>query len=133
MLALEQRVLSLLKAYKASWAVSEGGPGGYPVIISGEIWNVGMAPDRSYFASNGVSGAEVLQFCSYSLTNDLALTRNETATRYGRGWMEDPSGETPVTSEDEVLWLTNLVEAANHTAWGGKVALPSRPRPASND
>ena len=123
---LDSLIQDLLHAFKYSRGVNRGGPGGFPVKVEDEIWNVGLSPGEEFFACNGVSGKWVRQFRSFTLTPPSELTKNETA-RFDGGYWDDPACEEAVTSVTEVQWLIALVSATNTVEWGGAVEVKLLP------
>jgi hypothetical protein len=118
----------LVNAFHSSKAIKTGGPGGFPVKVGNETWNIALTPGGQYCASNGVSNNES-PYCSYELDSHGMLWRNRMAVRKGGGWQVNPLGDEPVRSEEEIRWVIDLIGAAETAEWGGEITL--RPRPTN--
>lgn len=128
-MSLQQLIGQLYTAFEHSKTVQTGGPGGMPVRAGNEIWNVGMSPSRTYFASNAVS-TNSYPFISYHIGHDGVLYRNQAAVAEpGGGWRVDLEANVAVTSEAEVKWLIQLLVAIELAEWDAEVDLPPRPEP----
>lgn len=112
---LKKRKKELYKVFKKSRGVNlYGGPGGMPVNVCGEVWNVALSPGNTYVASNGVSGQQVEHFRSYSFDRNKELLKVENAQYMGNGWMTNPDNTQVVESVEEIDWLIGLVAVTSN-------------------
>lgn len=111
------RTGELLKLFEFSLSIEDGavrlgGPGCFPVTIQGDRWLVGLTPtDRFTVQQRSPQGL------SYWLTHDGVLTKTTQLS----------TGPVPVTRPGEVMWLFNLVNAADFAEWGAELNLDPCP------
>jgi hypothetical protein len=115
----------LYGAFWRSSAVKAGGPGGWPVTIGGEQWNVGRGPSGSFFASN-LQGERPARPRSYRQDEPRSVWVYEMATKVEGGWMVDPSQKRRATP-DEIGWLKELIHACNRAELNQSIEAQPRP------